>query len=739
MGWTLAIDFGTTNTSATYTREGSTTPERVRLGSSTDSMPSAVLVDSTGIRVGDSAVHARRVRPEAFVEAPKSLLGHRVTHVAGADHEVAVLVGRVMAHVAKAAARSAGSETPDRVVLTHPQDWAAHRREALVEAWRASGVTAGSLDLVSEPVAAASWLVSRPHVDLQPGARVAVVDYGGGTCDVSVLRWAGDGDRPWHELGSAGAPHVGGMAVDQALLSWVREALHRRDQGEIEEALAAPENIGALRTLLDEVRRAKEVLSESDQADIPVAVGSHSTWVSITAEEFEAVIAGEIAKVRALTERALSAAGMTGRDLDTLFLTGGSSLMRPVHSAMSQILGQRPATLDDPKFVVALGAPIAPATSVSAPAPAPEASVADLPRPEPRPTPQAETAPPPQPTPQPEPAPQPQPPPEQTPRPEPEPQPLPTPRPKPTPRPEVTPRPEPAGDPAHVHGASGTGRSRPVRVLAAVGGAGALALTLLVVGILAAVRGGSLPPPTGLVADTTSTPGEVGLSWDAVEGADRYRVCRSATSCEWVRGTSTTVTPGGTYDVTYRVAAATNDDETPQLSDEGRWARVSARAEAAPASAAAVRLVGRFSEAFVDRATCVEPGLVGGVSRSQSEREDAEIVATTCTSGTDGATEVTLLSFPTASGLADALSEQVAENETGDAICEGGDGTWQFSQTQETVGDLRCIDLGTNAAIAWTYETARVLVVAERRDAQPGDLLTWWGEQAVSLRTGTGG
>lgn len=355
MPWALAIDFGTTNTTATVSVDGAP-PLRVRLSSNSDAMPSAILVDGGVTRVGTSAVHARRVRPECFIEAPKTLLGQGTAHVAGEDYAVAELVGQVFGYVSKKAAAVAGSDVPDRVVLTHPQDWASKRRDALVAAWHASGVAAPQVELVSEPVAAASWLVSRPGVTLGDGARIAVLDYGGGTCDVSVLQWTGEQEQPWSELGSAGAPQVGGMAIDLAMLSWVREALHRRGEGDLEAALDDPAAIGALRTLLDEVRQAKEVLSEVDQADIPVALGAESTWVSITADEFEGVVAGEVAKVRALTERALSLAGVAGTDLDRLFLTGGSSLMRPVQAAMSEVLGRRPATLDDPKLVVALGA-----------------------------------------------------------------------------------------------------------------------------------------------------------------------------------------------------------------------------------------------------------------------------------------------------------------------------------------------------------------------------------------------
>ncbi|WP_392544421.1 Hsp70 family protein [Oryzobacter telluris] len=726
--WTLAIDFGTTNTSATYTVDGGT-PQRVRLSSNSDSMPSAVLVDTSGIRVGDSALHARRVRPQAFVEAPKALLGQGVTHVAGEDHEVSFLVGRVLAYAARAAGRAAGSENPDRVVLTHPQDWASRRREALVDAWRACGVEAGRVELVSEPVAAASWLVSRPHVRLAEGARVAVVDYGGGTCDVSVLRWTGASDEPWVELGSAGAPHVGGMAVDQALLSWVREALHRRDAGSVEESLAAPENFGALRTLLDEVRQAKEVLSESDQADIPVAVGTQSTWVSITAEEFERVIAGEIAKVRALTERALTSAGVSGRDLDTLFLTGGSSLMRPVHTAMSEILGQRPATLDDPKMVVALGAAIAPTTEVPVPLPnqpepgpemestAPEAPPAADPEPEPsgepdshgipEAPPEAET--------------------EEHPSASDEPPPVAEPEPTPAAAAEPTPGVEP--EPARVDPAAPRSRRAIVIALAAVA-----AVAVIVVVVLVSVLTRQLPPPTGLSADTSSSPGEVRLHWNPVDGADRYRVCMP-TTCLWVDDTEITLTPETIEDRTYRVASATADDTEPDSGDDDRWATVSATAEPVPTTSQGEQLVARFGDDFVDTKTCHDPDrIVAGVVRFRAERDENGIVAAQCTSTTDADTTVTVLQFAADDALTAALAEQEAENDTGSSTCEGGNGTWSFTGEGEgEQGQLRCLDLGGGeAAVVWTYAADRIMVIAEGFAAR-SEALAWWEAQALRI------
>jgi hypothetical protein len=57
-----------------------------------------------------------------------------------------------------------------------------------------------------------------------------------------------------------------------------------------------------------------------------------------------------------LTVRTIQQAGITPRDLHALYLTGGSSQLRPVTAMLADLLGGRPATLDDPKLVVALGA-----------------------------------------------------------------------------------------------------------------------------------------------------------------------------------------------------------------------------------------------------------------------------------------------------------------------------------------------------------------------------------------------
>lgn len=379
-GWTLAIDFGTSNTTASYWH-GTGEFRAVRLSEQANQMPSAVLVAEDGVRVGTEAVRASRVYPEGFDEAPKLRLGQDSALLAGREVEVADLVGAVLRYALARAQRAAGGQPPGRVILTHPFEWASARKEALLEAWRRTGASA-PVWLVSEPIAAASYFTASAPPPV--GSRVAVVDIGGGTFDVAVVQVTGDPAEPLRVVGHGGRDDLGGRRVDQLLMAHVRASLVRRGHADLDAALSRPENLAALRTLVDQVREAKHALGEWETATVPVAVAGQQVVVEVTADELARLIGPLVATMREVTEQTLRQAGAGPGDLHALYLTGGSSHLRPVASAMAELLGGRPATMDDPKLVVCLGAHAAAdlfggRASVDAPEPAPE------PEPEPEP------------------------------------------------------------------------------------------------------------------------------------------------------------------------------------------------------------------------------------------------------------------------------------------------------------------------------------------------------------------
>ena len=361
MSWTLGVDFGTTNTAAAYrSDDGPSHP--VRLSDQAEQMPSAVLALDTGVMVAGAAVRSARLDPSRFEVSPKRRLAEREIRLGARSWQVADLIGEVLNHVKQKAMWVAGGSQPSQLVLTYPQRWDQARKELLASAVQRTGIEPGAIRLVSEPIAAATWYASTQPVPA--GQCVAVFDFGGGTLDVAILRANGDHPGTFTVLAADGMDPLGGELLDQRLLDWTREQLTAGGNGALISSLDQPENLGALLTLKEQIRHAKHELSEYNSALIPVAVGPLSTVLTITVDEFDALVGPEIETGIELTRRALVRSGVSPGHLHALYLTGGSSQLRLVHRKITELLGKPPATLNDPKLVVAQGALLVPPSAL---------------------------------------------------------------------------------------------------------------------------------------------------------------------------------------------------------------------------------------------------------------------------------------------------------------------------------------------------------------------------------------
>lgn len=351
--WLLAVDFGTTNTSAAACALGRPDLGRpVKLSSSSNEMPSAVLVKDDGrILTGETALNsARASRVDAFEPTPKRRIGEGSLPLAGDLIPVVDLVDAVLAQVAQKASRQFDDVGPAQLRLTHPAKWAESRQAILVEAASKAGLPTPVL--VPEPVAAATYYAHQPS-DQPADGPIAVYDLGGGTFDVAVLRRSGDG---FEVLAKEMVDPLGGEAFDVRLLDLVREALLAKGLSPLWERFQGPDGLRWRRTLLDEIRRAKHQLSEELQADVAVQAGDDSSVISLTRGEFNARIAPDLARSIVATRSALEHARVSASQLERLYLVGGSSFIPAVSEAITHELGVRPARFQDPKMVTALGA-----------------------------------------------------------------------------------------------------------------------------------------------------------------------------------------------------------------------------------------------------------------------------------------------------------------------------------------------------------------------------------------------
>src|SRR6185295_8432891 len=112
-------------------------------------------------------------------------------------------------------------------------------------------------ELLDEPSAAA--LAFAPVVGFKPGEPVLVVDWGGGTLDVTVQMSRG---TDWFQAAIGGDLVLGGDDLDRALAEWTLR------RSELDPALLDDEQNRWL--LVHAARTAKELLSSRDEATIAV-------------------------------------------------------------------------------------------------------------------------------------------------------------------------------------------------------------------------------------------------------------------------------------------------------------------------------------------------------------------------------------------------------------------------------------------------------------------------------------
>jgi actin-like ATPase involved in cell morphogenesis len=347
MSWSLAIDFGTTHTAAAVASDGKI--HRLEFDDGQARIPSLIWIGEDGtVYVGKAAQRQRGIAPHRMINEPKSDLGvHSTITVEGRDHPTAELVGELLKSVVEEAIRRYGGR-PREIRLTHPAGWGPDRIAALKSAAAAAGIT--DPVLVPEPEAAAFALATQ----LQPGQKLAVYDFGGGTFDTAVLERTKAG---FALSGVPGGREIGGERFDDRLLTYLGKSISY-DYSEQWEQLRKGESTSAKRKAADlraEVREAKEELSRYESQHIKLPF-EDADPVLISRPEFEELIEDDVEATFELLEQTIADANLSADQLQGIYLTGGSSRIRLVENIGRRRYGDRLVTRDDPKMVVALGA-----------------------------------------------------------------------------------------------------------------------------------------------------------------------------------------------------------------------------------------------------------------------------------------------------------------------------------------------------------------------------------------------
>jgi len=342
----LGIDLGTTFSAMAHVNTYGK-PEIVTNAEGFATTPSVVhFYDDDACVVGEEAVKMVVIDPENVVRFIKRHMGEEDFTLeffgrAYTPQEISALILRKL----KEDAEELLGKPINDAVITVPAYFHSAQRGATAEAGAVAGLNV--LSIINEPTAAAIAY----GLDRIGGSRkLLVLDLGGGTFDVTVMRIEG---TKLSTLASDGNAELGGKDWDDRLLNYVAEEFYDKFQ------LDPRDDAAPYQELYERCLHAKISLSTKDRAVIPVNYRGKRMAVKVTRELFEDLSGDLVQQCEDTANIVLEKAKLTWADLDDVLLVGGSTRMPMIRNMLERLSGKPPASGVNPDEVVATGAALA--------------------------------------------------------------------------------------------------------------------------------------------------------------------------------------------------------------------------------------------------------------------------------------------------------------------------------------------------------------------------------------------
>ena len=353
----VSIDIGTSYSSICMLGlDGKAHPVDISTGASMFgskfSLPSAVFVEDSGnVVVGQAALNSRKRKPQNFYMGFKRNLGENIPILLGErsfrPEELYIELFRHM----KARAEEVSGERVEKAFLTYPASYGKQRKDKLCAAARTAGLF--DLELVDEPTAAAMCYCAEGYV--KDGQTLLVYDFGGGTFDVSLLRYENGGFELLAE--PVGLERCGGMDIDYLIASDMREAINKELPGTWDELQKNERRFQRLTSQLSELAvKAKHHLSSAGVFEDYLTVDLDDVNYQITVERFNGMIAPLVGQTIQTCRRALDEAQVSLADVSAVLMVGGTSRIPLVKEMAKKIAGKPTLCAADLELAVAQGA-----------------------------------------------------------------------------------------------------------------------------------------------------------------------------------------------------------------------------------------------------------------------------------------------------------------------------------------------------------------------------------------------
>ena len=229
------------------------------------------------------------------------------------------------------------------VVLSHPVHFRDPEKADLVRAAEEAGLMVEGL--VTEPEAAAiAYSLSRRGLCLT----VLVVDIGGGTTDVAILRIE---DTNMQVLACEGIQSGG-----NDLSNCIRARILADVADHCGQTPDPGDHALFFYDLEQQIEETKKLLDDSIEVPVPISFDGHQFLITIRQDEFREDARPLIQDWLATIDRACQAAGITTADVDRLLLTGGVARSTYVRGQIASHTKLTPSIDIEPERAVAYGA-----------------------------------------------------------------------------------------------------------------------------------------------------------------------------------------------------------------------------------------------------------------------------------------------------------------------------------------------------------------------------------------------
>jgi len=313
----LGIDLGTTNT-VMASLDDTGKPQVLPNAEGDFKTPSVVHVGSGAreILVGEPARNMRVIDPARTFQEFKRDAGTPTTYATEGGIPITPewLQAQVLAKQRKDAIAHYGDPEAGRwAVVTVPAYFRQNERQSVENSAKIGSIEL--LGLINEPTAAGLAF----GVLGNTGDKTSMIlDWGGGTFDVSITRFEG---AEANVLGSHGDKHLGGKDVDALLMNLVVEAF-QRDQG----LKFAPESHPAEWFVCrDDIIRQKHLLAARTEVKFCARCEGRQVVVQVSRDQLEQLLAPLLKRTDDVITLALQGAKVAPEDIQHVLFIGGST------------------------------------------------------------------------------------------------------------------------------------------------------------------------------------------------------------------------------------------------------------------------------------------------------------------------------------------------------------------------------------------------------------------------------